>query len=514
MSTSILLRSSLALGAIVMVSACDSPTTPSTCTSSRECGAGASCVDGMCVPGGTDAGRDAPMSALPDAAPGDAGFDAPLPDRDGDGLPDVRETELGTDPDDTDSDDDGLTDGDEVMRGSDPLVWDTDGDGVPDGDEIFLGTDPTMMDSACADTSAEATVVRVPVDIIITIDSSGSMDGEIDAVQRNIDDNLAAILEAGGVDYRVILIGAYPDICIGMPLSGIADCARPPAAPISGERFFHYERSIASTNSFARILETYDTPDPNGVAPMGWGGLLRPDATVAFMEISDDDSAMRYTDFDTQLLALSAEHFGTAEMRDYRWHSIIGMVANDPPDAAWLPTDPVMRTNCTPGSAGFAADYQELSILTGGLRFPLCNNDSFDVIFRQIAEDVVRGAALGCSYEPTRPPGGESPDFDRVVVVYEPGPDAPGGAVPRSLRRVADLSACAGGGDYYVADLRIELCPDTCAVVEDDAAGSLAVHVACEQRCGDGTVDPFEECDDSNREDGDGCSSTCTSELG
>jgi len=448
-------------------------------------------------------------SGPPDAAPGDAGSDAPLPDRDGDGLPDETEPMYETDPDDPDTDDDGLSDGDEVMRGSDPTVWDSDGDGVPDGDEIFLGTDPTMPDSACADTSAEATLVRVPVDIVIIIDSSGRMAGGIAAVQRNIGTNLASFLEAGGVDYRVIMIGAYPAICIGAPLSGIANCDAPPPSPTSGERYFHYERSIASTNSFTRILETYAMPDPNGVAPMGWGGLLRPGATVAFMEISDDDSATRFTAFDSMLLALSPAQFGTAEARNYTWHSIIGMVANDPPDTAWLPTDPVMRTNCTPGSAGFGADYQELSILTGGLRFPLCNNDSFDVIFQQIAMDVVRGAALGCSYEPTRPPGGESPDFDRVVVVYEPGT-----GMPRSLRRVADVAACAGGGDYYVADLRIELCPDTCTAVQADAAGSLAVHVACEQRCGEGTRDPLEEGDDGNRMDGDGCSATCTSELG
>jgi cysteine-rich repeat protein len=494
---------------IAVVTGCDAGASPEGCRSSRECTAGSVCVDGRCIASPADASVGDAGAPSPDAAPPDAGADAPLPDRDGDGLADDREPGYGTDPDDPDTDDDGLSDGDEVARGTDPTVWDTDGDGVPDGDEIFLGTDPTTPDAACADTAAEATLVRVPVDIVIIIDSSGSMDGEIAAVQRNIDANLAAILEAGGVDYRVILIGAYPAICIGMPLSGIASCARPPAAPTSGPRFFHYERSIASTNSFQRLLETYALPDPNGVAPAGWGGLLRPGAARAFMEISDDDSGMRFDAFDTQLLALSAEHFGTADARNYRWHSIIGMAANDPPDTAWLPTDPVQRTNCSPGSAGFGADYQELSILTGGLRFPLCNNDSFDVIFRQIADDVVRGAALGCSYEPVRPPGGESPDFDRVVVVYEPGTGA-----PRSLRRVPDLAACAGGGDYYVADLRIELCPETCTAVEADDAGSLAVHVACEQRCGDGTRDPFEECDDGNREDGDGCSATCTSELG
>jgi cysteine-rich repeat protein len=32
--------------------------------------------------------------------------------------------------------------------------------------------------------------------------------------------------------------------------------------------------------------------------------------------------------------------------------------------------------------------------------------------------------------------------------------------------------------------------------------------------CGDGILSPFEECDDSNRRDDDGCSSTCYSEIG
>jgi cysteine-rich repeat protein len=499
--------SSAASSLLFLVGGCDTSAPLNTCTVSRDCRGEQVCVDGRCVavtPTGDTGAEDTSTS--------DAGVDAgpPPPDRDGDGIPDDDEAMHGTDPDDADSDDDGLSDGEEVALGTDPTVWDSDGDGVPDGDEVFLGTDPTMMDSACADTSAEATLVRVPVDIIITIDSSGSMDGEIDAVQRNINTNLASILEAGGVDYRVILIGDYPAICIEAPLSGIASCVRGrPTVPTSGARFFHYDRVIASTNSFQRIPETYDTADVHGIAPTGWGGLLRPGAARAFLEISDDDSAVRFGDFDADLLALSAEHFGTAAARNYTWHSIIGMVANDPATMAWPPTSPVQRTNCTPGSAGFGADYQELSILTGGLRFPLCNNDSFDVIFQQLADDVIRGAALGCTYEPVRPPGGESPDFDRVVVVYEPG-----SGVPRSLRRVADVTACAGGGDFYVdPSLRIELCPDTCSVLSADDAGSLAVHVACEQRCGDGARDPFEECDDGNRTDGDGCSATCTLEL-
>lgn len=494
---------------VALVAGCDAEMNLTRCSATQPCRDGFECVDRQCV---AEMPADDTGDVTPDGGVRDTGVDAgpPPPDRDGDGLPDDDEATHGTDPDDPDSDDDGLTDGEEVELGSDPLAWDSDGDGVPDGDEVFLGTDPTMMDSACADTAAEATRVSVPVDIIIVIDSSGSMDGEIAAVQRNINSNLASILGSAGVDYRVILIGDYPRICIEAPLSGIPSCTSGrPATPTSGERFFHYDRTVGSTNSLSLILSTYNTADPHGVAPTGWGGLLRPGAARAFLEISDDDSAMDWNVFDTMLLALSAEHFGTAAERNYTFHSIIGMAANTPATEAWPPTAPVQRTRCSPGSEGYADDYQELGILTGGLRFPLCNNDSFDVIFQQLADDVIRGVSLGCSFEPTRPPGGESPDFERVVVVYDGSTVA-----PRSLVRVADEAACAGGGDFYVADDLIQLCPNTCTVVEGDGeGGTLEVHVACEQRCGDGTLDPFEQCDDGNREDNDGCSSTCTVEI-
>ena len=185
------------------------------------------------------------------------------------------------------------------------------------------------------------------------------------------------------------------------------------------------------------------------------------------------------------------------------------MLENDPADAPWLPEDPVQLARCSPGSAKPAEDYQELSKLTGGLRFPLCNNDSFDNIFNLIAEDVVRGVNLACAFAPERPPGGETPDFERVIVFYTPGD----GSEVRRLARVDDMGACGPTGDYYIADGQIEICPDTCGVIEADDSGALEVHVACEQLCGDGDLDGFEECDDGNMEDGDGCSSTCQDEL-
>ena len=70
-------------------------------------------------------------------------------------------------------------------------------------------------DAACAQVSAAATLEKKPVDIIITIDNSGSMTDKIVATQNNLNGSFAQIIGASGLDYRVILLSkfgnAFPD---------------------------------------------------------------------------------------------------------------------------------------------------------------------------------------------------------------------------------------------------------------------------------------------------------------
>ena len=445
-------------------------------------------------------------SADPDGGgAADARPDADLgPDSDGDGLPDSREDELGTDPNDPDSDDDGLSDGDEDRLGTDPLDPDTDGDGILDGDEVVLGTDPRTPDAACGDAEATATLVKRPVDIILAIDSSGSMGGEIDQVQANLNVNLAQILADNDLDYRVILLGDYPtssqaaegtgastasknSICISTPLGGAectcvggVNCTDANGDPLTGppamtERFKHYDVLVDSRDGLRRLLNDYAAADEQGNP--GWGSYLRPGAQKVILLISDDDATgtpATFTEFDTALLALSAEQFGTAADRNYVFHSILGMVENTPATAAWPPSEPVQEAQCSPGSVRDGRIHQSISVGTGGLRFPLCNNDNFNVIFQQIADDVVDGAALPCSYSLGEPPDGDEFDFDRVIAYYTPG-----GGETGKLSRVADAASCTADGYYVEADV-ITLCPATCDAVQTDVEGALAFHVACE----------------------------------
>ena len=380
-----------------------------------------------------------------------------------------------------DADNDGLSDAEERRLGSDPNNPDSDGDGRLDGDEVIVGTDPTRADEPCVREQTRAASVSKPVDIILVIDTSSSMDGEIDAVERNININFAQIIGASQIDYRIVLLAKYHpppsgknSICVGQPLAGHS-CAPLPAQPTNGERFFHYSVYVGSEDSFERILQTFDgrQPDQFDFAPQGWSQWLRPEAFKVFLEITDDSSAMSADDFEEALFALSPQHFGGAEDRNYIWHSILGMKANDPPETPWPSTAP-LQGRCSPGSDGSGRDYQRVSRRTGGLRFPLCNNDNFDVIFRRIAQGVVEGSRLPCQYALPESAPGRTINPERAVLVYTPGD----GGAPQSLRPVSDAASCRPGA-FYLNGGALQICPQSCSAIEADTAGTLEVHLGC-----------------------------------
>jgi hypothetical protein len=363
------------------------------------------------------------------------------------------------------------------------------------------GLDP---DSACAAQSAEATLIKKPVDIIFIIDNSGSMTDDIIAVENNINDNFASIIGASGVDYRVIMIAehgpANPDesICVKAPLS-TTTCSPMPAEPGQNPPlFFQYSVTIGSHDSLCRLLTTYDgtLPDEFGYAPMGWKEWLRPDALKVFVEVTDDGiscsaEGTTYNDgdnvntgvtvadtFDTKLLAKDPAQFGDANNRNYIWHSIIGVKENNPPTAAYLPADPIIGTKCSLNglvSPGPGTGYQALSVKTGGLRFPICQNASFDVVFQEIAKGVIEGAQVACDFPLPKPPEGQMLDLDTVVVEYTAG----GMGAPTNFKQVKTPAECAPDSFYIESEI-IKLCPDTCAVVQKDDKAKLAILFGCD----------------------------------
>lgn len=362
------------------------------------------------------------------------------------------------------------------------------------------GTGGLDQDAACVATSAEATLQKKPVDIIFIIDNSGSMGDNIEAVQNNINDNFAAIIGASMIDYRVIMVSEHgsvgaESICIKAPLSSTS-CSPVPAQP--GENppiFYQYSIPIGSHNSWCQAMNGYDgtLPDQFGLAAGGWKQWLRKEAFKVFVEVTDDgvtcsrngttfDDNDNLADgeavgavFDTALLALDPEQFGDAQKRNYVWHSIVGLVENDPATAVYAPADPLIKGVCNTAVAPGTA-YQAVSVLTGGLRFPICQFASYDLVFQEIAKGVIEGAQVACEFPVPEAPSGEEIDLETVVIAYTPGD----GGNTQKLKQVAGAAACMPSSFYIEAGI-IKLCAEACALVQADDKAKVDILFGCKE---------------------------------
>jgi len=366
-----------------------------------------------------------------------------------------------------------------------------------------------------------ATLNKDPVDIVLIVDNSCSMGEEMKAVQTNINPSFAQPLTKAGLDYRVILIGEHgqPDqasLCIDPPLGG-SSCAGVgiDVAPTNNPPvFFHYDNNdVESWDSWCKIMDWYDKPDRYNLAPNGWSGWLRASARKSFVEISDDrvdctypstaaaypacnlngpkcfddgntqlaEAPLAAQQFDLELLALSSLQFGTVQSRNYVWHSVVGVMKNSAsPTGAYDPTEALVpNTAKCPTAVNAGLGYQALSMLTGGLRFPVCEGVGFDAVLETLAERIV-GEATHCDVPLPDPPSGKELDLAALAMQYTLGTGSP---VPLNL--VADVSQCGPTAFYLAAGSdggangSLVLCPGLCTQLKTDSSAKLEIVATC-----------------------------------
>jgi hypothetical protein len=370
---------------------------------------------------------------------------------------------------------------------------------LADGTQASSVASTPPEDASCAEAHAQATLVKHPVDIVLVADNSGSMASEVTSVERNINVNFADILEAAGIDYRVILISRHrttlrgmlghpsfdTGICIEAPLSGLTHC--PAAGPIASQHFVHYDTPVGSHDSLRILLDTYrpeqswspeikstlSTPVPDE----GWGRFLRPGVPKVFVELTDDDAYSSGETFLYELKSVAPEFFDAETGRpSFVFHSIVGLRAKAAPGEAYMPTEPIQTETCvgddnTVENAGKA--YQELSRITGGLRFPLCEFEAYDVVFSAIAEDVIEGMPVACDFDIPEQPQGRTVDTSNIALSYTPSAGA-----KLELAQVRDATSCEADA-FYVSGEQIRLCPEACSHVQEDASARLHVSFTC-----------------------------------
>jgi hypothetical protein len=350
-------------------------------------------------------------------------------------------------------------------------------------------------DAGCGTARADAVLETEPVDIILVVDNSGSMREELLSVEANINDNFAAVLQNSGVDYRLIAISRHrtdtnTSLCVRAPLSTLTSCPAP--APGLSDRFFHFNTKIESDDSLDRILDTYVQPfggtcpslcdngqtseddgdDNSGNTQVGWHEWLRPGAKKVFLEITDDNDDMPAATFVRELTALS-EEFGSVDEPKFTFHSIVGVVGKNPPTDAYLPDEPIQTDRCASVTTA-GETYQELSILTGGLRFPICQFSAYDVVFNRIAQDVIVTTQLACDFAIPDPPPGRQLELDKIAVSYSSA-----GNLVADFGQVVNASECRPDA-FYIENDRVVLCPEVCETISQDRQGSVNVLFTCE----------------------------------
>jgi len=229
-----------------------------------------------------------------------------------------------------------------------------------------------------------------------------------------------------------------------------------------------------------RILATYLAPDLSfGQAERGWSQWLRPEAKKVFLEVSDDDSSMTAAAFAARLVSMASDQFGSdAERPEFVFHSIVGLREKELPSAAYTPAEPRTALRCRSETAQVinpGLNYQQLSRMTGGLRFPLCQVELFDTVFNYIAGDVLRRSGVACAFSVPPPPDGRTLQTDYIELSYRSDGEE------RITLRQARSSAECGPDAFRSIDGEIALCPAACSALNSlDSAPEMSVRFTCE----------------------------------
>ena len=301
----------------------------------------------------------------------------------------------------------------------------------------------------CAETESLAEEGFAPADIILAVDTSGSMDAEAQWTQDNMNVFVQAIV-GSGIDAHVVMISSTK-ICVPGSL-GSGQCPADEKLP----NYRHVQQGVGSTNAFEKILQTY---------PL-WKDSLRANATKVIAVISDDDSDMDKNTFVSQLLALDPSFNG------FKFDAIVASA-------------PVWANPCLFLSADKGTEYIELVAQTGGVYGDLCLQN-FGPVFQDMATAVITSSKVACVYDIPEPTGDAGAiNYDKVNVDFYPNPNAP--AEPIYFVAGGEAACGPNGGWYYDdpnAPTQIILCPASCTKAEASPDGKITVKFGCETLVG------------------------------
>ncbi|MCP4673923.1 MAG: hypothetical protein GY854_00055 [Deltaproteobacteria bacterium] len=321
--------------------------------------------------------------------------------------------------------------------------------------EQNIDTDSDTTFDQCGSVVDTAAIQRYPADIVIVVDNSVSMKDEASMVQQNMN-GFSWQLAASGVDAHVVLISADSDdsrgICIAAPLGSgsCPDDSNPDAA------YLHVPRSISSHMALSRIIDTYDDDDDF------WRHMLRQEAILHFIVISDDDSGLSMEEFIEELSLLDPPIFG------FTFHAIVASEDN------------IDDGPCEDIAMDEGVVYKALVAATGGVLGDLCQQE-FQPVFTKLATEV-GNASMKCEWSIPSPPEGDTFDPKKVNVEFDSG----NGNVHQIgyVDKEVDCSAVEQGWYYDSLDEPTEIfvCDQTCEWMQGRVDAEITIIFGCKTK--------------------------------
>lgn len=339
----------------------------------------------------------------------------------------------------------------------------------PPSDSLADATPPSLgpvVDAGptkCA--TATAAGVKPPIDIIVIVDQSGSMNEELASIKANIN-TLSTLLDKTGVDYHLVMIGEVGNstyqICVPPPLGG-PNCAS------NGKTYRAVNEHIESNDALDLILSTLDAAPGT---PKAWRDFLRPEALKVFIPVTDDDArksvppygVLNPAQWDADLLAKGGTLFGTDAQRLYRFYPIIG--------AAAFPGE----NTCGSSVVNNGSVYIQLTKMTGGKWFPICSN-SFAPTFTEIGTTL--SAQVACELSVPTPANGGEIDPDKVNVKFT---SSDGKTTTDVLQDKSADCASVDGWQYSADGTKILLCGTDCEAARNDPGSKVNVEFGCQTK--------------------------------
>ena len=309
------------------------------------------------------------------------------------------------------------------------------------------GTSCTFGDmcqgSVCVPGAAVPSVSSVPVtmtqsgggkvDVIVWIDTSGSMTQEAQYLNENINAFMQYLGEAG-LDYHLVLIGYGQNLCsVGCP---------------ANPRFLWIKQAIDSHNGLTQMQNVYSQ----------YEAFLRPDAVKNIVAVTDDNSSITAATFEAQMLTKPKFAPSTTAPRGFIFHSIVAFDPLYPDNSSKI---------CSTG-AHYGASYLQLTKDTVGSKFPICDTN-WAPIFSSLADHVVATVTIDCGYGIQVP---TNVTFDPTTLKISQKDGTPPNTVT-PLVRVDSVAGCAAQpkGWYYnnpTTPTAISICDTECKTLTAD----------------------------------------------